>query len=175
MSLSLDYLGMIFPKTEAVFFDAAHRHLDDSISALADDSLLGYDVVGVLVDRLSNLETMAGAIGSATIAPLSVRGLPFADYYVKHSLLSGKERPADGTAPGSTDRRSLPQKLARISHRWSTASPQTSVLAAVRSVGLLDVLHEYDCGGSPRVVSGGKPCQEAPCAASLRQAMRNVG
>ena len=47
-----------------------------------------------------------------------------------------------------------PHIPARISHRWSTVSPQTSVLAALRSVGLLDVLHEYDCGGSPRVVSG---------------------
>ena len=60
--------------------------------------------------------------------------------------------------------------LARISHRWSTASPQTSVLAAFRSVGLLDVLHEYDCGGLGR-----KPCQAGFCGASLRQAMRNPG
>ena len=44
-------------------------------------------------------------------------------------------------------------RLARISHRWSTTSPQSSALAVFRSVGLLDVLHEYDCGGSPRVVS----------------------
>ncbi len=43
--------------------------------------------------------------------------------------------------------------LARISHRWSTTSPQSSALAVLRSVGLLDVLREYDCGGSPRVVS----------------------
>ena len=34
--------------------------------------------------------------------------------------------------------------LARISHRWSTASPQTSVLAALRSVGLLDVRRPGD-------------------------------
>ena len=60
--------------------------------------------------------------------------------------------------------------LARISHRWSTASPQTSVLAAFRSVGFLDVLHEYDCGGLGR-----KPCQAGFCGASLRQAMRNPG
>ena len=37
-------------------------------------------------------------------------------------------------------------------------------------VGLLDVLHEYDCGGLGR-----KPCQDGPCGASLRQAMRNPG
>ena len=60
--------------------------------------------------------------------------------------------------------------LARISHRWSTTSPQSSVLAALRSVGLLDVLHEYDCGGLGR-----KPCQDGLCGASLRQAMRNPG
>ena len=68
--------------------------------------------------------------------------------------------------PGRWDGRNL----TRISHRWSTASPQTSVLAALRSVGLLDVLHEYDCGGLGR-----KPCQDGPCGASLRQAMRNAG
>ena len=62
---------------------------------------------------------------------------------------------------------SMTTHLARISHRWSTASPQTSVLAALRSVGLLDVLHEYDCGGLGR-----KPCQDGPCGASLRQASR---
>ena len=43
--------------------------------------------------------------------------------------------------------------LARISHRWSTTSPQSSALVVFRSIGLLDVLHEYDSGGSPRVVS----------------------
>ena len=60
--------------------------------------------------------------------------------------------------------------LARISHRWSTTSPQSSALAVFRSVGLLDVLHEYDCGGLGR-----KSCQDGPCGASLRQAMRNAG
>ena len=38
--------------------------------------------------------------------------------------------------------------LARISHRWSTTSPQSSALAVFRSFGLLDVLHEYDCWAS---------------------------
>ena len=73
------------------------------------------------------------------------------------------------------------RNLARISHRWSTASPQTSVLAAqtsvlaaLRSVGLLDVLHEYDCGGSPRVVSVASLARTAFCGASLRPAMRNA-
>ena len=60
--------------------------------------------------------------------------------------------------------------LTRISHRWSTAPPQSSALAVLRSVGLLDVLHEYDCGGLGR-----KPCQDGPFGASLRQAMRNAG
>ena len=61
------------------------------------------------------------------------------------------------------------RNLARISHRWSTATPQTSVLAVFRSVGLLDVLSKYDCGGLGR-----KPCQDGPCGASLRPAMRNA-
>ena len=60
--------------------------------------------------------------------------------------------------------------LARISHRQSTTSPQSSALAVFRSVGLLDVLHEYDCGGLGR-----KPCQAGACDASLRPAMRNAG
>ena len=44
------------------------------------------------------------------------------------------------------------------------------VLAVLCSVGLLDVLHEYDCGDLGR-----KPCQDGACAASLRLAMRNPG
>ncbi len=60
--------------------------------------------------------------------------------------------------------------LTRISHRRSTTSPQSSALAVFRSVGLLDVLYKYDCGGLGR-----KPCQDGPCDASLRQAMRNAG
>ena len=60
--------------------------------------------------------------------------------------------------------------LTRISHRQSTTSPQSSALAVFRSVGLLDVLHEYDCGGLGR-----KPCQPGACDASLRPAMRNAG
>ncbi len=50
------------------------------------------------------------------------------------------------------DQVQVAQGLARISHRQSAASPQSSALAVLRSVGLLDVLHEYDCGGA-RVVS----------------------
>ena len=46
----------------------------------------------------------------------------------------------------------------RYPDRWSTASPQSSALAVLRSVGLLDVLHEYDCGGLGR-----KPCQDGAC------------
>ena len=62
------------------------------------------------------------------------------------------------------------EMLTRISHRQSTTSPQSSALAVFRSVGLLDVLHEYDCGGLGR-----KPCQAGACDASLRPAMRNAG
>ena len=63
-----------------------------------------------------------------------------------------------------------PSPLTRISHRRSTTSPQSSALAVFRSVGLLDVLYKYDCGGLGR-----KPCQDSPCDALLRQAMRNAG
>ena len=54
--------------------------------------------------------------------------------------------------------------LTRISHRWSTASPQSSALAVFRSVGLLDVLSKHDCGGSPRVVSGASLARTALAA-----------
>ncbi len=70
----------------------------------------------------------------------------------------------------SHSRTKLWLSLARISHRWSTATPQSSALAVLCSVGLLDVLCKYDCGGLGR-----KPCQDGPCGASLRQAMRNPG
>ncbi len=82
--------------------------------------------------------------------------------------------PSFGLCPGlcrvSKDADGCVLRLARISHRWSAAPPQSSALAALRSVGLLDVLHEYDCGGLGR-----KPCQDGPFGASLRQAMRNAG
>ena len=45
--------------------------------------------------------------------------------------------------------------LARIIHKFSTAVTQSSALAVLRSVGLFDGLHEYDCGGLGR-----KPCQD---------------
>ena len=35
-------------------------------------------------------------------------------------------------------------------HKLSTASAESSILTALRSVGLLDVLHEYACGGLGR-------------------------
>ena len=40
--------------------------------------------------------------------------------------------------------------LARIMHKLSTASAKSPVLTALRSLGLLDVLHEYACGGLGR-------------------------
>ena len=58
----------------------------------------------------------------------------------------------------------------RYPDRQSTTAPQSSALAVFRSVGLLDVLHEYDCVGLGR-----KPCQDGACDASLRRAMRNPG
>ena len=52
----------------------------------------------------------------------------------------------------------------------STARPQSSALTVLRSVGLLDVLSKYDCGGLGR-----KPCQEGAFVLSLRPGMRNAG
>ena len=86
----------------------------------------------------------------------------------KHATRRGYCRP--GRSCNNTFSVEEAGDLTRISHRWSTASPQSSALAVLRSVGLLDVLHEYDCGGLGR-----KPCQDGPCGASLRQAMRNPG
>ena len=60
--------------------------------------------------------------------------------------------------------------LARISHQLATATADASTLTAFRSVGLLDVLHEYDCGGLGR-----KPCQSGASTVSLRKLMRNAG
>ena len=42
------------------------------------------------------------------------------------------------------------QYLARIMHKLSAASAKSPVLPALRFVGLLDVLHEYACGGLGR-------------------------
>ena len=61
-------------------------------------------------------------------------------------------------------------KLTRISHTQSTARPQSSALTVLRSVGLLDVLSKYDCGGLGR-----KPCQDSAFGLSLRPGMRNAG
>ena len=47
--------------------------------------------------------------------------------------------------------------LACVSHHHSTASAESSVLTALRSVGLLDVLHEYACGGLGRDALSGRP------------------
>ena len=47
--------------------------------------------------------------------------------------------------------------LARISHHASTASAESSVLTALRSVGLLNVLHEYACEGLGRDALSGRP------------------
>ena len=67
--------------------------------------------------------------------------------------------------------------LARTIHKFSTAAAPSSALTAFRSVGLLDVLSKYDCGGLGR-----KPCQDAgvPAAgvafgASLRKPLNNPG
>ena len=46
--------------------------------------------------------------------------------------------------------------LARIMHKLSAASAKSSVLTALRSIGLLDVLHEYACGGLGRDAWSGR-------------------
>ena len=60
--------------------------------------------------------------------------------------------------------------LARIIHKFSTAAAPSSALAAFCSVGLLDVLHKYDCGGLGR-----RPCQDGSVTASLRKLMNYSG
>ena len=60
--------------------------------------------------------------------------------------------------------------LARISHKLAAATADASVLTVFRSVGLLDVLHEYDCGGLGR-----KPCQTGASTVSLHKPVRNAG
>ncbi len=50
------------------------------------------------------------------------------------------------------------------------ARPQSSALTALCSVGLLDVLSKYDCGGLGR-----KPCQDGAFGLSRRPGMRNAG
>jgi hypothetical protein len=41
----------------------------------------------------------------------------------------------------------LISRLAPISHKLATATAKASALTAFLSVGLLEILHEYDCGG----------------------------
>ena len=58
--------------------------------------------------------------------------------------------------------------LARLSHQLPTVTADASVLRAFRSLDLLDLLHEYDCGDLGR-----KPCQAGASTASRRQLVRN--
>ena len=60
--------------------------------------------------------------------------------------------------------------LARIIHKFSATAVQSSALAVLCSVGLLDGPHEYDCGGLGR-----KPCQDGAFTASLRELMNYPG
>jgi hypothetical protein len=60
--------------------------------------------------------------------------------------------------------------LAPISHKLVTAPANASALTAFRSVGLLDILHEYECGGLGR-----KPCQSGAFTVSLSQPKRKGG
>ncbi len=62
--------------------------------------------------------------------------------------------------------RKLGTPLTRISHELAYATADASYPTAFRSVGLLDVLHEYNCGGLGR-----KPCQSGASTVSLRKLM----
>ena len=60
--------------------------------------------------------------------------------------------------------------LTRIFHKLAAATADLPVLTAFRSLGLLDVLHEYDCGDLGR-----KPCQTGTSTVSLRKLMKYPG
>jgi hypothetical protein len=60
--------------------------------------------------------------------------------------------------------------LAPIAHKLATATAHASALTAFCSVGLLDILQEYECGGLGR-----KLCQSGAFTVSLRQPMRKGG
>jgi len=55
---------------------------------------------------------------------------------------------------------------ARRLHQLTTAGADTSDLAVLNSVGLLDVLYKYDCQG---FINGRKPCYAGAFTASLRE------
>jgi hypothetical protein len=57
--------------------------------------------------------------------------------------------------------------LAAISHKLGTATANAAALTGFRSVDLLDILHEYDCGGL-----GHKPCQSGAFTVLLRQPLK---
>ena len=50
----------------------------------------------------------------------------------------------------------IPTMLARTIHKLSAAAPESSGLTALRSFDLLDVLHEYACGGLGRDALSGR-------------------
>ena len=60
--------------------------------------------------------------------------------------------------------------LARISHQWSAAAPDTSAITALRLVGLLNVL-----SSTPAAPSRRAPCPVGVSDASRRQLVRNAG
>ena len=60
--------------------------------------------------------------------------------------------------------------LARIFQKLATATVDLSVLTVFRSLGLPDVLHEYDCGDLGR-----KSCQTGTSTVSLRKLMKYAG
>ena len=62
--------GSVLAVDEAVLFDAANGHFDDSIVVFADDRLFGDDVGNVVADRFAHFLPVAQTIAGAAVAAL---------------------------------------------------------------------------------------------------------
>jgi hypothetical protein len=82
LAVPLPHSRAVLAKDEAVLADAADRHLDDAIPALADNGLLGDHVGDILADCLAHLLPVPQAIAGGAIAAFRV---------------GGAERPEDGS------------------------------------------------------------------------------
>ena len=120
----------------------------------------------------------AGASGSPGIPPANQAERGSIQAPVAHP--SAPRRPKR-PFPGDTDRspsrvirraknRPTAQALARISHQWSAAAPDTSATTALRLVGHLDVL-----SSTPAAPFRRAPCPGGVSDASRRQPVRNTG
>src|SRR5262249_21300418 len=72
VAVSLRDPRFVLAVDEAVFLDAAQRHLDHAVSVLSDDRLLGDDVRDVLADRFAHLLPMPEPVSGRTVTPLGV-------------------------------------------------------------------------------------------------------